>query len=119
MEKAVKYALTAVAVGVEIANDKWGAPLRLKGWANEVSERLNSGELDDPLKLVAEKYTAALSKTATSPEVQLALGLLISMGSWHAAQHVDDEFVIKFPPLDGTWEHLHPTDPMRLRPSLL
>ena len=126
MERALKYALTAVAVGVEIANDKWGAPLRLKGWASEVSECLNSGELDDPLKRVADKYTAALSKTATCPEMQLAVGLLISMGSWHAAQHVvveekeeDEKFVIKFPPLDGTWEHLHPTDPLRLRPSLL
>lgn len=120
MERVLKYALTAVAVGVEIANDKWGAPLRLKGWASEVSECLNSGELDDPLKRVADKYT--LSETATCPEMQLAVGLLISMGSWHVAQHVveeDEGFVIKFPPLDGTWEHLHPTDPLRLRPPSL
>ena len=97
MERALKYALTAVAVGVEIANDKWGAPLRLKGWASEVSECLNSGELDDPLKRVADKYTAALSKTATCPEMQLAVGLLISISMVPSDDVAWNDATISFP----------------------
>ena len=144
MEEALKHVLTAVAGGVEMANDRLGGPLRIQGWTSNVSERLNSGELDGPLKQVAQKYSDRLTTTA-GPEMQLVAGLMVSLGAWHATQSLkthddvevkprrrdvqprviddDDEAAmyhrprsrIKWPPLDGSWEHLC-EDPMRLRP---
>lgn len=64
--------------GVEIANSKMGPFLDLDGWAAEVSKDIS--KYDSSLSRLYRKYW---KRSAMSPEMELAVGILGSMGMHH------------------------------------
>jgi len=69
--------------GVEIANGKLGPFLDLDGWAADVGKDIN--KYDSALSRLYRKYWR---RSAMSPEMELAVGVLGSMGMFHFQKRV-------------------------------
>ena len=75
MKDAMRLALT----GIELTNNRVGPFLDLDGWSATVSGDIN--KYDNAFAKLYRKYWKR--KTSTSPELEIALGLIGSMGMYH------------------------------------
>jgi hypothetical protein len=75
MKDAMRLALT----GIELTNNRVGPFLDLDGWSATVSSDIN--KYDNALSKLYKKYWKR--KTSTSPELEIAFGIIGSMGMYH------------------------------------
>jgi len=78
MRDGLKLALT----GVEFANTRLSL-LELDGWSQEVTK-----DMDKYDRALARLYRKYWKRSATSPEMELAFGLISSMGMFHVRRKV-------------------------------
>ena len=65
--------------GIELTNNRVGPFLDLDGWSATVSSDIN--KYDNALSKLYKKYWKR--KTSTSPELEIAFGIIGSMGMYH------------------------------------
>ena len=75
----MKDAMRLGFTGIELANNKIGPFLDLDGWSTQISSDI--GKYDHALSKLYKKYWKR--KTTTSPELELAFGIIGSMGMHH------------------------------------
>jgi len=79
----VRDSMRLMFTGVEIANGKLGPFLDLDGWAADVGKDIN--KYDSALSRLNRKYWR---RSAMSPKMELAVGVLGSMGMFHFQKRV-------------------------------
>ncbi len=75
----MKDAMRLGFTGIELANNKIGPFLDLDGWSSQISSDI--GKYDHALSKLYKKYWKR--RTSTSPELELAFGIIGSMGMHH------------------------------------
>ena len=75
----MKNAMQIAFTGIELMNNKMGPFLHLDGWAASTSKDINKYDL--PLGKIYRKYMT--KKTASSPEAEIAMGIMGSMCMHH------------------------------------
>ncbi len=76
----MKDAMRLAFSGIEAVNNKAGPLLELEGWAASASHDLTGHKYDSALSKIYKKYWR---KGNSSPEMEIALGVLGSMGAYH------------------------------------
>jgi len=79
----MRNSMRLMFTGIEIANGKLGPFLDLDGWAADVGKDIN--KYDSALSRLYRKYWR---RSAMSPEMELAVGVLGSMGMFHFQKRV-------------------------------
>jgi hypothetical protein len=74
----MRDSMRLVFTGVEIANGRMGPFLDLDGWASDMGSDL--GKYDSALSRLYRKYWR---RSASSPEMEIAVGILGSLGMYH------------------------------------
>ena len=90
--------------GIEFANAKLGPFLELDGWANEMSTDIS--KYDSALSRLHKKYWR---RSTMSPEMELAMGLVGSIGMFHFKR----KFIPRFSDLPNVMGQARPRTPPR------
>ena len=80
--------------GIEAGNKAVGPVLQLDGWSTQACTELDSHKYDRSLSSLYRKYWR---RGSSSPEMDLACGILSSMATWHVKQ----QFMAKKPKMPG------------------